>query len=294
MAISLLLALLVSPVFAYEDFVEKPSRDVACWGLDENGRTYGIRQIDNRQEVVAKPFGWEIAKGNASDHFPLRKFGRNSDINASQETIWEEGGLYVYLSSAQVLVVSSSDADDTSAGAGAQIVEVYGLDESSDSVMNTITMAGQSAVLTTSTYSRVFRMKVIRVGASAENEGIVYAGIGALTTGKPATVQASITATHNQTLMAMWTVPTGKTLFISEIIFSISTNKETEFSIWVREPGADKPFQVKLTLEMFQDVGSIMLPIPMKVPSESDIEIRAHASAGAAAIVSATFNGWYE
>jgi len=54
-----------------------------------------------------------IAQGNIPGVTHVNKFGRNPDIDAGvAEDLWSEGGTYVYMTTAKVLDVFSSDAND--------------------------------------------------------------------------------------------------------------------------------------------------------------------------------------
>jgi hypothetical protein len=70
---------------------------------------------------TSEPFELQVARGQISYHKTIFKFGYNSVVGSTKETIWEQGGLYAYPPSASVMTVSSSDANDTSAGTGARV-----------------------------------------------------------------------------------------------------------------------------------------------------------------------------
>lgn len=57
-----------------------------------------------------------------------RKFGFNADVANSEETVWDQGGLYSCLAAPSVLKISSSSTDDDAGGTGALTVEVFGQD----------------------------------------------------------------------------------------------------------------------------------------------------------------------
>ena len=114
--------------------------------LDENARPYGIKQIDGKPRVSAMPYTYDIAEGKVPGHTGLIIFGSNPDVGTSQETVWDEGGIYAYLTEATVLKVSSGDANDDVGDAGATSVRIYGLDANYTEINETIAMNGQTAV----------------------------------------------------------------------------------------------------------------------------------------------------
>ena len=57
---------------------------------------------------LTEPFELQVARGQIAYHESVFKFGFNPDVDDSLETVWSQGGLYSYLTSASVLKVSSS------------------------------------------------------------------------------------------------------------------------------------------------------------------------------------------
>lgn len=76
----------------------------------------------------------------------LHKFGRNSDIDAGPETIWQTGGLFTFPTAAQTLDLVSSGADaaddDKDAGTGAREITIQGLDANYELVSEAIELEG--------------------------------------------------------------------------------------------------------------------------------------------------------
>ena len=232
---------------------------------------------------TSEPFYLQVARKQIQFHEHIFKFGNNTAVTDSLETIWAEGGLYSYITTATVLKVSSSSTADTSAGTGARTVELFGLDADYNEINETITLNGQTAVNTTKEYLRINRMIVRSAGSGGQNAGVIYAGTGTVTTGVPANVYASVNGVTgaNQSLMALWTVPAGYTAYILQYDISNGTTSNT-------------PAVCKLVLavrpygEVFQskDVKSLTtgmhieetFPIPIKIEEKSDIEVRAISS----------------
>ncbi len=139
-----------------------------------------------------------IALGLVEGAYSLRKFGHNSAVGTTLQTLWTGSGLYAYPAAATIMKVSSGDTDDTAAGTGAQSVQIYGLDADYKEIDETVILNGQTEVNTTLSYLRVYRMIVRTAGSSGWNEGKLYVGVGAVTTGVPATIYAEIDAMYNQ------------------------------------------------------------------------------------------------
>ena len=109
-----------------------------------------------------------VAKGDFTGYSNVSKFGINSTVGSGGfESIWEGSSLYPWPTDVQTLSVVSASANDASGGTGARTVEIQGLDTNWDVVTETITMNGVTPVVTTQTFRRVFRAKVVTAGSLA-------------------------------------------------------------------------------------------------------------------------------
>lgn len=142
------------------------------------------------------------------------KFGVNPLITTSSdpEDIWEFGGEYIYddWGTAPIISLSSSSAVDN------QPISIDGLDIEGNAVNQLITLNGQTRVALTTPLWRVYRMEN-EADQGGDINGIVYCYTGtANTAGVPAdaNVRAIINGEHNQTLMALYTIPKGKVGFL--------------------------------------------------------------------------------
>jgi hypothetical protein len=254
------------------------------------------REVSSISRVgTSEPFELQVARGQIAWHYPLFKFGNNATVGDSLETIWAEGGLYSYLTVATVLKVSSSSTDDTSAGTGARTVQLYGLDADYNEINELVTLNGQTAVNTTQSFLRIYRMVVRSAGSGGANAGVIYAGTGTVTTGVPANVYASVNGVTgaNQSLMALWTVPAGYTAYLLQYNVSNGTTSQTpavcKLILSVRPYG--EVFQSKdvksLTTGMHVEE---TFPLPIKIEEKSDIEVRAISSSASVSFdISAAF-----
>lgn len=242
---------------------------------------------------IHEPFNLQVARNQIYKHKSIYKFGFNPDVNGSLETIWDQGGLYVYPTSAIQMKVSSTSADDTSAGTGARTIVVYGLDENYNEAEETVTLNGQTEVLTTTTFIRVFRASVTTAGSGNTAAGNIYIGTGTVTTGVPATVYAKITLGENQTLMALWTVPAGYTAYLLRDSFSVGTASPNQY---VTGKLVQRPFnEVFKTAQKITIVNGFLdqeYLIPVSFTEKTDIEARAFSS-GTSNAVASTFNMIY-
>ena len=241
-----------------------------------------------------EPFELQVARGQVDGHKTLFKFGINGDVGTSVETVWAQGGTYVYPASATVMKISSSSADDAAAGTGARTISIAGLDANYNEISETVILDGQTAVNTVNSYLRISRMFVVTAGSGATAAGTIYAGTGTVTSGVPATVYGMITLTANQTQMAFWTVPAGYTLYLMGVYFTSANstaNASTNFQLIQRPLGG--VFRIQSSARTAGNGDFILdLHTPLAFTEKTDIEIRAIASAGTSN-VSAEFEGIY-
>ena len=234
---------------------------------------------------TTEPFELQVARGQISYHKTNFKFGFNSDIDDSLETVWTQGGLYSHPSSASTMTVSSSSTADTSAGTGARTVEISGLDSDYNEVSETITLNGQTAVTTTNTYIRMNRAIVRSAGSGEQNAGVIYVGTGTVTAGVPANKYATIAVGDNQTLMCVWTVPAGYSAYLTQADITVATTQNNKYATvhLVSRPYGEV-FQIKDKFVKSESVHSQLYTFPLKFTEKTDIEVRAIGDSASADI----------
>tara|TARA_R100000005_G_C4929909_1_gene159391 strand:+ start:28 stop:798 length:771 start_codon:yes stop_codon:yes gene_type:complete len=249
--------------------------------------------------VNIEDFPLAVSSGDLSPSYKqIYKFGQNAVVGNSVETIWQQGGLYVYPPSATTMTVSSSDANDTSAGTGARTVQIFGLDGSYNEVSETIILNGQTAVTTTNSYLRVNRALVLTAGSGGANAGVIYVGTGTVTAGVPANKYTTINGDGtNQSLQAFWTVPAGYTAYIYQT--NISTGNTSNTPAVLKTILVVKPFggvfNTKEVITLTDGNHLQNYNFPIKVTEKSDIEFRAESSSGSVDFnVSASLNILYK
>ena len=254
----------------------------------------------NRAEIssisrvgTSEPFELQVSRGQISYHEPVHKFGFNSSVDTTLATVWLQGGLYSYLSSASTLYISSSSANDTAAGTGARTVTVFGLDNNFDEKIETVSLNGQTGVeLNGTTWFRVNRIVVNSAGTGGGNAGVLYVGTEATPSGGvPTNKYATVGIGDNQTLMMTYTIPRGYTGYITQkdVSASSSAGKFAILSLVARPFGG--VFNVKDRVLSSEGYSTIPYPYALKFTEKTDIEIRAQAdSAGGTVTVSAALD----
>lgn len=265
----------------------------------DTGKTY-VFNGSSWSFLSSSSFELELAKGDITGHSFIHKFGKAPDFDidgGAFVTVWDGANdaltgtgssmLYNYSATANISQLSSTAAGDT------VDIEIQGLDANYDLITQIVTLNGTSAVDFSSSGTpliRVFRMKNV---GSTDLVGTVFCSIGgaALTAGEPDAlneIRAMITIGHNQTLMAVYTIPNGKTGYMKSFHVSLAGAIKTSvhvFHLEVRSFG--QVFQTKHTGSVLA-VGSSYIDysfyIPEVLSAKSDVEIHVNTDTNATAI----------
>ena len=227
-------------------------------------------------ERPSPEFLLDVVRGAIPNAFAIHKFGANFDIDQADdpESVWTSGGLYPWasLSSAQTIYCLSTSASDTTT------LTIEGLDADYNEQSETITLTGTTAVATSNTYIRVFRMTY-----DAENVGDITARV----TSGTGTVVAQIDAAYSQTLMAVYTIPAGYTGYLTTLYATIDGTKTCQVLMYHRLTG--KPFRIA---HIAESDGHYRYDFnaPLKLPEKTDVDIRVDQVSGNDARVTANFD----
>jgi len=208
----------------------------------------------------------------------INKFGHNTCIaGCTQEDIWDNGSTYIYPTQARIHDLTSASCNDTACGTGARTIRVMGLDECYNEIEEDVTMAGTCASPTQKKYLRIYRMYVLTAGS---NEGSV--GKISATAQVDGTVSAVILEDNgNQTHMAIYTVPNGKTGYITQIYGSIGRKQSASYSLDLKIRPLGGVFNTNFTIDGNSTGNSKVIYEPKPyiiVPAKSDIKISADSS----------------
>ena len=219
----------------------------------------------------------DIARDAISNSKIIHKFGANFDIDQASdpETVWSGGELYPWsaFATAQTLYCLSTSASDTA------VLTIQGLDSNYDEQTEAVTLTGTSAVTTTNTFIRVFRMTY--------EDGVNAGDITVRTVSATGTVVAQINTGLSQTLMAVYTVPAGHTAYMVSLDVSIDSNKNAQLIMYHRN--FNKPFRVA---HIAGATGHYRYDFhaPLRVTEKTDIDIRIDRVSGNDTRVTANFD----
>lgn len=187
--------------------------NVRLMKMPKNDREWSafMRELDL---ATNREWYFEVAAGNVAGYYAVQKFGFNTAVGTTQETIWDAGGAWVAPTAARVHNIVSTSTDDDLAGAGAQKIRIYGVTSWTDSseVYEDIEMDGTTNVPTTNSFVCIHRMLVIQQGASASGPNV---GVITATAVTDATVTAQMNAQEGQTQMAIYGIGDKQTIFVT-------------------------------------------------------------------------------
>ena len=145
--------------------------------------------------------------------------GGHSPTPTANSDVWEGAGLYPFQTSATKLEILSASANDTAAGTGARTFTLTGLDANFNAISEVLTLNGVTPVVTVNSYLRVNNLSIATAGSGGSNAGDVTLRVQ----GGGAT-QGIARAGYGYAKTAIYTVPTGFTLFVTDLLFAVAGN----------------------------------------------------------------------
>mgnify|MGYP001073521094 CR=1 FL=1 len=246
---------------------------MAQW--NKNNQSYRAQDTTNFEVVmiadedgnISNSFGAAanipISAGELSGYSHINKFGFSSNIGfgGGYHTIWNSGGLYSYASSATIAAVTSDDALDNGA-----VITLTGLDANYLPVTEDITIGGAAG---TQLFLRVYRALVKTPSAGQSTN------VGKISISVDSGNRAEIFEGNGQTLMAVYTVPAGKTGYLMKLQASPDKNTDVLFKLVTRE--FNGAFLTKGLFGTFGVPVAYDYPVPLRFPEKTDIEIQGKA-----------------
>ena len=235
---------------------------------------YDIRSIT--QVGTSEPFELQVSRGQIPGHSVLHKFGAvpSMSINTAG-TIWDiNDTLYPWsaLTSASTLTVNRASASDAN-----KTITIQGLDADYKQISENVTLTNATGNATTQSFIRVYR--AFMHNGSASNVGNIDIKIST-------TIVARITAGKAQTLMGVYTVPAGYSLYLTQGVMSVQSGADATGNFFVRY-GGESAFRIAHTFEVASAEYFYAFHAPFKLPEKSDIDIRAELRSNNARITAA-------
>jgi len=221
------------------------------------------------QNANNAPFGLSVIKGLVNNFDGVHKFGLNTAVGSSFETIWDGNNTYTYPSSAGTATATSSDTSSDNTGT----VKIFGLDSNYDLAEETLTIGGSAG---STSFIRVFRAVMITANTGTGNVGVI-------TITASSTTVAQIRAGYGQTLMCLYTVPRKYNAYLMQIDVGSSKDLENEIRFITKKiNGSGDVFTTKAFITTRGGFIEKNYVIPVKIAEKTDIELIAKASATSA------------
>jgi len=235
---------------------------------------YDIRSIT--QVGTSEPFELQVSRGQIPGHSVLHNFGAvpSMSINTTG-TIWDiDDTLYPWsaLTTAGTLTVDRASASDAN-----KVITIQGLDADYNQISENVTLTNATGNPTTLSFIRVYR--AFMHNGSAANVGNINIKISTTTI-------ARITAGKAQTLMGVYTVPAGFSLYLTQGVMSVQSGADATGNFFVRY-GGQTAFRIAHTFEVASAEYFYAFHAPFKLPEKSDIDIRADLRSNNARITAA-------
>ena len=190
-----------------------------------NNDVHEVVMLADRAGNIINSFGSAsnipIAAGEVTGYSHINKFGYTGTDQNGTATVWDANNttaIYPY-PAAGVVTMSSTNGGDTG-----EEVEIQGLDGDYNAVVENVNIGSTGAV----TFSRIFRARM----TGADNAGDVTINQGG-------NLAAKILTGNGQTLMAVYTIPAGKTGYLLKFQGSMDkSNAPVRFKLFARPFGS--------------------------------------------------------
>ena len=173
-----------------------------------------------------------------------------------------------------IKVTDTNNENNPNTDLDGDTVEIQGLDANYEIQTETVTISGSTAT-TVNTYKRIYRARY----QDSDSFDVNSTARILIQTQTNVTV-AKILEDQGQTLMAIYTVPAGKTGYLMRLDVTSQEEATGEFKLMVREGGTGS-FAIRHVAEVTGRGGAYQLeyPIPQSFPEKSDIDARMHTFA---------------
>ena len=219
---------------------------------------------------MAATFHWDdnfrlnVAMGKVRGASTVHKFGAVPAMSQSQTgTVWDKNDtVYPWASWSTAGVITAAIADASDNG---KVVTILGLDNDFNEVSDTITLSSTATVAGTTEFRRVFRAYI----STGENN------VGDITFTKGGADVLKITATKGQTLMAIYTIPAGKTGYLYRGVCTAQSSADGSGHMFIRYFG-ETAFRIAHSFEVAGSGGQYDydFSFPIRIPEKSDIDLR--------------------
>lgn len=217
-----------------------------------------------RNYIWDEEFDLNVSRGKVRGASMLHKFGAVPSMSQNATgSVWDKNDtLYPWSAFNTAGVITSSIANASDNG---KQVTVLGLDSNYNEASEIFTLSSTATVSGTVSFKRVFRAYV---STGTDN-------VGDINFTKNGSDVLRITAGKGQTLMAIYTVPSGKTGYLYQGTCTAQSGSDATGNMFVRYFGQDA-FRIGHTFEVSGAGGQYLydFSFPIQIPEKSDIDVR--------------------
>jgi hypothetical protein len=241
---------------------------------NNNTQQYEVVMLADKDGNIINTFGAAsnipIAAGEVDGYSNVHKFGMiDGSSGTDWSTIWTAADTastknYPWGITAGTVSIISAVDNDTDGGAGAHTITVEGLDANYNPVSESFTLSGETE---TGEGSIVFH-RVNRAYIAGGNTNL-----GKIQIKNGTEVVAEIAAGMGQTQMCVYTIPAGKTGYLTRVAASSSKNISTVISLFQR-PHGQVFIRTASSMALYQNNQHISLDVPLPFSEKTDLDLR--------------------
>ena len=225
-------------------------------------------------------FDLNVSAGITTQLANVHKFGAVLTTSADYDTVWTYGGAYAFPSTAGIVTVTSSSAQDDAGGTGALTVRLQGLDANYNEVEEDFTLDGTVGVAGTIEFLRTHRAFVL-TGNNDNNN------VGNINFTHSVGVTCQIAAGMGQSQVTFYTIPAGKSGYLRSFAATMNKNQENTVRLFQKKPDGGV-FRLASELNLYNSNMHTTYSIPLYFTEKTDLEVRTYT--GSNATVSSMFD----
>lgn len=256
----------------------------------------GYSNAKGAVKVCSVPQGHHVVMGDIAGLTPVDILGYSGTITATISDLTTQAGAYAFMAAKAGLEVVSDSTSDAAAGTGARTVKIEYLDENYAAQTTTVTLNGTTAVATTPT--NILRINKFYIATAGT--GLAAAGNILLRGLSGGSTYAKIVTGDTMCRHGIYTVPAGKTLYISQAVLSIgikvaAAEEYGRFSIRANQIAGAKVtgiFYPAFELITSNKAETIFLDQPLKFVEKVDVKISALSSVASGTVANAYVSGF--
>jgi hypothetical protein len=191
----------------------------------------GPRAVEGEPLVVALNHGIAISRGQVAGRTDLCVQGFVTTASTNEEDVWAQTGTLIPRTTAIAMDIVSGSANDDgnpTTSTGLQTLLVEGLDASWAEQSVIYTMNGITPVVTGETWTRINKVQGVTWGTyHGANEGIIT-----IRNTGGGDIQAALGVGTSVTQKSHYSVPAGKTAYMTRFDLNVDANKSAIFRLW--------------------------------------------------------------